>query len=68
MATFPWSRSHERHGQSVDELPNFKRWFNAINDRPAVQRGVQVLAERKAAKLTDEARQNLFGATQYQRR
>lgn len=68
MATFPWSRSHERQGQSLDDFPNVKRWFDAINERPAVQRGVQVLVERRAPKLTDEARRNMFGDAQYQRR
>jgi len=68
MATFPWSRSHERQGQSIDDYPNFKRWYNAINDRPAVQRGVQVLAERRAPTLTEEARRIMFGDVQYKRR
>ncbi len=68
MATFPWTRSYERHELSIDDFPNFKRWFEEINERPAVKRGLQVLADRRPPKLTDDARRNLFGEAQYQRR
>ena len=70
IATFPWTRSHERQGVDLAGYPNVKRWFDAIAARPAVQRGVQVLADRRkpVAQLDEKARQNLFGAVQYQRR
>ena len=70
IATFPWTRSHERQGVDLADYPNVKRWFDAIAARPAVQRGVQVLADRRkpVAQLDEKARQNLFGAVQYQRR
>ncbi len=68
IATFPWLRSHERQGQDLDDYANVKRWFEAIDDRPAVQRGVQVLADRRRKGPIDEkAREMLFGAKQYQR-
>ncbi len=68
IATFPWLRSHERQGQDLDDYANVKRWFEVINDRPAVQRGVQVLADRRRKGPIDEkAREVLFGAKQYQR-
>ena len=70
IATFPWTRSHERQGVELAEFPNVKRWFDAIASRPAAQRGVQVLANHRkpVAQLDDKARQNLFGAVQYERR
>jgi GST-like protein len=70
IATFPWTRSHERQGVDLADYPNVKRWFDAIAARPAVQRGVQVLADRRkpVAQLDEKARQNLFGAVQYKRR
>ena len=69
IASFPWTRSHERQGVDFADYPNVKRWFDEIAARPAVQRGVQVLAEhRSTGKLDDKARDVLFGATQYQRR
>lgn len=69
MAIMPWLRSYERQGVVMDEYPNVKRWFDAINERPAVKRGLAVLAERRrTAPLTPEQREVMFGATQYARR
>ena len=68
IATFPWTRSIERQGHSLDAFPNVKRWFEEIAARPAVQRGVQVLADRRKDGFDPKARELLFGASQYQRR
>ncbi|MEE8247874.1 MAG: glutathione S-transferase N-terminal domain-containing protein [Alphaproteobacteria bacterium] len=69
MATFPWVRLHERQGVELDDLPNFARWVEAIKARPAVERGLEVLAEerRKPEGMDEKAKEILFGATQYQR-
>jgi GST-like protein len=46
-----------------------KRWFDRINERPAVKRGLAVLAERRrTTPLTPEQRAVMFGALQYQKR
>jgi len=37
MANWPWVASHDRQGQSLDDYPHVKRWFEAIGNRPAVQ-------------------------------
>jgi len=69
MATFPWTRSIDRQGHSFDEFPNVKRWFDAIDARPAVQRGLQVLADRrKEGPMSEKAREMMFGSTQYTKR
>jgi GST-like protein len=69
MAIFPWIRSYENQGQDLDDFPNLKRWFDAINDRAAVQKGLQVLAEaRRDIRQSEKAKELLFGASQYQRR
>ncbi|MEE8352378.1 MAG: glutathione S-transferase N-terminal domain-containing protein [Rhodospirillales bacterium] len=70
IAAFPWTRSYERQGQRIDDFPNFKRWFNAINERPAVERALKILADKRKPgwEKDSEARKNLFGAAQYQRR
>ncbi|MFZ6681195.1 glutathione binding-like protein [Undibacterium sp. Tian12W] len=66
IATFPWTRSFANQGVDWAEFPNAKRWFDAISQRPAVQRGVQVLADlRKPLENNDKAREVLFGKTQY---
>jgi len=69
IATFPWLRSHENQGVDLGDYPHVKAWFDKIAARPAVQRGVQVLAERRRQGPIDaKAREVMFGATQYQRR
>ena len=44
IAAFPWTRSWQNQGVDLDSLPNVKRWHEAIAARPAVKRGVEVLA------------------------
>lgn len=69
IATWPWTRSYKNQGQDLDDFPNVKRWFQAIEKRPAVERAVQVLSERRRDITTDQkAKEVLFGATQYARR
>ena len=69
MATFPWLRSYERQGQVLEDFPHLKKWFETIEARPAVQRGVEVLSEsRRQGELNDKDRENMFGAAQYAQR
>ncbi len=69
IAVFPWLRSHERQGVDLADYPNVKRWFDEIAARPAVMRGVEVLAEkRRAGPMDTKAREMMFGAAQYKRR
>ena len=67
MAIFPWTRSYENQGIDLADYPNVRRWFDAVNARPAVKRGVQVLADRRKP-IDPKERETLFGATQYARR
>jgi GST-like protein len=70
IAIFPWLRYWEKQGVQMPDYPNLERWFNAVAARPAVERGVTVLAElmRVPKQLTPEERDVLFGARQYERR
>ncbi|TWG85432.1 GST-like protein [Cupriavidus gilardii J11] len=68
IATFPWLRSWQNQGVDLDDYPNLKRWFNTIAERPAVKRGVEVLARERKPLQGDKEREILFGATQYARR
>jgi len=69
MATFPWLRSYERQGQVLEDFPNLKKWFETLEERPAVQRGVEVLSEsRRQGGLSDKDRENMFGSAQYAKR
>ena len=42
IATYPWIARYEWHQVDLNEFPNVKRWFDAINARPPVQRGMAV--------------------------
>jgi len=68
IATFPWLRSAENQGVEWMEFPHAKRWFDEIASRPAVQRGVEVLANGRRPAMDDKQREILFGATQYAKR
>ncbi len=65
IAVFPWLRSWKNQGIDWADYPHLKGWFDEIAHRPAVMRGVEVLADRRRPLLDDKAREVLFGATQY---
>jgi GST-like protein len=68
IAIYPWTRSHENQGVDLAQFPNVRRWYEAISARPAVQRGLQVLAAQRRSLLDERSRENLFGAAQTARR
>ena len=68
MAIMPWLRFPERQGVDIADYPHLKKWFDGIAARPAVQRGLAVLADRRKPVMDDKAKEMLFGATQYQKR
>jgi GSH-dependent disulfide-bond oxidoreductase len=68
MACWPWIRSHENQGIDLSDFPNVRKWFDTIGARPAVQRGIAVLAERRRPLLDPKAREALFGGAQYGKR
>jgi glutathione S-transferase len=42
IANYSWVRIHGWAGVEIDDLPNLRRWVDAIAARPAVQRGLAV--------------------------
>ena len=68
VAIFPWLRSWQNQGIDWADYPHLKRWFDRVGARPAVQRGVQVLAGERQPLTDDRARELLFGKSQYQKR
>jgi GSH-dependent disulfide-bond oxidoreductase len=42
IATYPWVGRHDGHNVKLEEFPNVKRWFEAISQRPAVTRGMEI--------------------------
>ncbi len=70
MATYPWLRYHENQGQKLEDYPHLKRWYDAMSERPAVQRGLAILQEesRTPQQMDQKAKDLLFGAGQFEKR
>jgi GSH-dependent disulfide-bond oxidoreductase len=70
IASYPWTRSAERQGVDWADYPHAKRWYDEIDARPAVKRGVEVLAKERKPVAAIDAKQRdiLFGATQFAKR
>ena len=68
IAIFPWLRSWKNQGIDWNDFPHLKGWFDEIAARPAVLRGVEVLADKRKPLVDDKAREVLFGKSQYQQR
>ena len=74
IITFPWLRTASQHSPrfaergyvELAEYPAVKRWFEEIDARPAVQRGLAVLSEnREERRINDSEREVMFGKTQF---
>ncbi len=68
IAIFPWLRNWQNQGIAWADFPHLKAWFDGIAARPAVQRGVAVLADRRKPITDAKSRKVLFGPTQYAKR
>jgi GSH-dependent disulfide-bond oxidoreductase len=64
MACYPWIVPHKRQGQTLDDFPHLKRWFEAIAARPGT---IQAYARAKNVNteptVSEEAKKILFGQT-----
>jgi GST-like protein len=66
MASYPWIERHERQGQTLEEFPNLKRWFEAIKARPATIKAYDIVQQinPQAGKSMGEAEKKvMFGQT-----
>ena len=68
ISVFPWLRSWKNQGIDWADYPHLKGWFDEIGARPAVVRGVEVLAGLRKPQLDAKARETLYGAIQHQKR
>lgn len=61
MISYPWCAGWESQGIKLEEFPYFKRWFEELSARPALQRGMQAGTDLSvdASKLTPEDIQRL---------
>jgi len=67
IATFPWLRSATDQGVTLSEYPHVQNWFDIINKRSAVQRGLQALDDMPVDSSDDRTWDILFGKSQFQR-
>jgi len=68
IVIFPWLRSWENQGIVLGDYPHLKAWFDGIAARPAVQRGVKLLADLRKPLTGSKEQEILFGKTQYKKR
>jgi GSH-dependent disulfide-bond oxidoreductase len=72
MATYPWLRPHNWQGQKLEDFPNLKKWYEAMEARPAVQRGCAVMKEQLEKQRSVAPDQKswdiLFGKKQFDKR
>lgn len=68
IAVWPWIMPYFQ-GVVLEEFDNLHRWYRQIARRPAVHRGLAVLADRQAPgteiKMDAAAKELLYGAGQY---
>jgi GST-like protein len=65
MACYPWIVPHKRQGQTLEDFPNLKRWFDSIAARPATARAYEKAKaiSKGEGTMSDEAKKVLFGQT-----
>ena len=70
MAIFPWVHALEKLLGGFDDVPHASAWVEGLRARPAVQRGLVVLEDRRrqVSELTEETRSILFGEKQFAKR
>ncbi|HEY2482187.1 MAG TPA: glutathione S-transferase N-terminal domain-containing protein [Caulobacteraceae bacterium] len=58
MISYPWTVGWQAQGQDINEFKYFKRWFEEMGARPAVERGmaVSVGPQEDYSALSDEER------------
>ncbi len=54
MAVWPWVRIHKWAGLEIEELPNLQRWKDALAERPAFQKGIEVPFKVDRSKITEK--------------
>jgi GST-like protein len=61
MICYPWTVHWEAQGQDINEFKYFKRWFDELSARPAVQKGMAAGSDwaQDFSKLSQEEKDRL---------
>jgi GST-like protein len=66
MVCYPWIVPHERQSQKLEDFPHLKRWFEAIQARPATVRAYEIGKEvnpNASQPVSEDAKKVLSGQT-----
>ena len=65
MMSYPWVRPFERQGQKLEDFAHLKAWFERMEARPAVKRGLEAGKDAQTMDLSTDkdAQKMLFGQT-----
>ncbi|MEL6566285.1 MAG: glutathione S-transferase family protein, partial [Pseudomonadota bacterium] len=61
MAIWPWASLWEGQEQSLEDKPHLARWLDAVGNRPAVQRGRALHADKRKTQHDAKGHAALFG-------
>jgi len=62
IASFPWVKPYRRFGNDLDKFENLRRWFDALKQRPAVRKGIDLGQDwKRSERKSDAARAIIFG-------
>jgi GST-like protein len=70
MASYPWTLAYRWLDIQADEFPHMVRWQATMAVRPAVAKGMDLLADKRRppGSMDEKQREILYGKTQFQRR
>ena len=60
FAIWPWASLWEGQQQTLDDKPNLKAWLDRVGDRPGVQAGRAVAAEKRSNLQADKKAQDIL--------
>ncbi len=60
MANWAWVRTHSWSGVEVDNFPHLIRWINAIYERPAAKKGIDIPARPQAEKIIESGQKMII--------
>ena len=71
MISYPWTLGYQWLELPIDEFPSLQAWQARLAARPAVARGMELMADQRRApgtQLDEKAKEVLYGKKQFERR